>query len=245
MNGAHGMSAEIDNMQAANGSKTSLVLPSKILSGTHHCHRRSFYYRWERSGFDARYGRLTDQLHKLTAEVETAVTSLDIARTVERHATAEAEVLKAQNDAEQACSPCACCHDGLTHLLPMHTLSHMQSAKASLLCYRCMMRCAMRSLLIESQAVIVRANAITRIPKCHKPNSQCASHWCEYCFMTTVRKFHASIAMRHRIAKHTVSHEARCTGRADSNPRDSHMYELKQSLSADQPQYGGPIQCQS
>ena len=173
------------------------------------------------------------------------MTSLDIARTVERHATAETEVLKAQNDAEQACSPCACCHAWLNRPLPLHTSSHMRSAKASLLCYRCMMRCAMCSMLIDSQAVIVRVNAITRIPKCHKTNSQCASHWCEYCFMTTVRKFHASIAMRHRIAKHTVSREARCTGRADSIPRDSHLHEVKQLLSADQPQYGGPIQCQS
>lgn len=37
--------------------------------------------------------------------METVVASLDIARTVERHATAEAEVLRAQNDTEQACLP--------------------------------------------------------------------------------------------------------------------------------------------
>ena len=73
----------------------------------HDCRRQHCCCRWERSGFDAQYGRLSDQLHRLTAEVETAVTSLDIARTVERHATAETEVLKAQNDAEQASTPCA------------------------------------------------------------------------------------------------------------------------------------------
>lgn len=59
------------------------------------------------------YGRLSDQLRRLTAEVETAVASLDIARTVERHATAETEVLKAQNDAEQVCGDKCCCYSCL------------------------------------------------------------------------------------------------------------------------------------
>lgn len=59
--------------------------------------------RWERSGFDVQYGKLSDQLRKLTAELDTAVTSLDVARTVERHAVAEMEVLRAQDDTEQAC----------------------------------------------------------------------------------------------------------------------------------------------
>jgi len=57
--------------------------------------------RWERSGFDAAYGKLSDQLQNVTAEVDAVVSGINVAHTAERHATAETEVLKAQGDSEQ------------------------------------------------------------------------------------------------------------------------------------------------
>ena len=57
--------------------------------------------RWERSGFDADYGKLSQQLQTVSAEVEAVVSGIDVAQTAERHAAAESEVLKAQGDSEQ------------------------------------------------------------------------------------------------------------------------------------------------
>ena len=47
------------------------------------------------------YGKLSEQLQSVSAEVDAVVGSGEVARAAERHATAEAEVLKAQADAEQ------------------------------------------------------------------------------------------------------------------------------------------------
>ncbi|DBB02415.1 TPA: Outer dynein arm protein 1 [Trebouxia sp. C0006] len=57
--------------------------------------------RWERSGFAADYGKLSQQLQTVSAEVEAVVSGIDVAQTAERHAAAESEVLKAQGDSEQ------------------------------------------------------------------------------------------------------------------------------------------------
>ena len=57
--------------------------------------------RWERSGFAADYGKLSQQLQTVSAEVEAVVSGVDVAQTAERHAAAESEVLKAQGDSEQ------------------------------------------------------------------------------------------------------------------------------------------------
>ncbi|KAA6426509.1 MAG: hypothetical protein FRX49_03619 [Trebouxia sp. A1-2] len=57
--------------------------------------------RWERSVFDADYGKLSQQLQTVCAEVDAVVSGIDVAQTAERHAAAETEVLKAQGDSEQ------------------------------------------------------------------------------------------------------------------------------------------------
>lgn len=63
--------------------------------------------RWERSGFDAAYAKLQDQLHNVCAEVDAVVGGITVAQTTERHTAAETEVLKAQGDAEQV-NKCGC-----------------------------------------------------------------------------------------------------------------------------------------
>lgn len=57
--------------------------------------------RWERSGFAADYGKLSQQLQTVSAEVDAVVSGIDVAQTAERHAAAETEVLKSQGDSEQ------------------------------------------------------------------------------------------------------------------------------------------------
>ena len=60
--------------------------------------------RWERSGFDISYGKLSDQLQTVCAEVDAVASGINMAQTAERHAAAESEVLKAQGDSEQVVS---------------------------------------------------------------------------------------------------------------------------------------------
>lgn len=57
--------------------------------------------RWERSGFDASYGKLSEQLQTVSAEVNAVASGINMAQIAERHAAAESEVLKAQGDSEQ------------------------------------------------------------------------------------------------------------------------------------------------
>ena len=47
------------------------------------------------------HGKLSEQLQSISAEVDAVVGSSEVAHAAERHATAEAEVVKAQGDAEQ------------------------------------------------------------------------------------------------------------------------------------------------
>lgn len=47
------------------------------------------------------HGKLSEQLQSISAEVDAVVGSNEVAHAAERHATAEAEVVKAQGDAEQ------------------------------------------------------------------------------------------------------------------------------------------------
>ncbi|KAL3130935.1 Outer dynein arm protein 1 [Trebouxia sp. C0009 RCD-2024] len=57
--------------------------------------------RWERSGFDMAHGKLSEQLQIISAEANAVAASTEVAHAAERHATAEAELLRAQGDAEQ------------------------------------------------------------------------------------------------------------------------------------------------
>ena len=71
------------------------------LSGMQWSQPEGSHCRWERSGFDADYGKLSQQLQTVSAEVDAVVSGIDVAQTAERHAAAETEVLKSQGDSEQ------------------------------------------------------------------------------------------------------------------------------------------------
>jgi len=71
------------------------------VSGMQWSQSEGTHCRWERSGFDADYGKLSQQLQTVSAEVDAVVSGIDVAQTAERHAAAETEVLKAQGDSEQ------------------------------------------------------------------------------------------------------------------------------------------------
>ena len=61
--------------------------------------------RWERTGFDASYGKLSDQLQTVSAEVGAVAGGINMAQIAERHAAAESEALRAQGDSEQVVHP--------------------------------------------------------------------------------------------------------------------------------------------
>lgn len=73
--------------------------------------------RWERSGFDMAHGKLSEQLQIISAEANAVAASTEVAHAAERHATAEAELLRAQGDAEQVSQ---CTHSNLMLLWCTH-----------------------------------------------------------------------------------------------------------------------------
>ena len=87
--------------------------------------------RWERTGFDTSYGKLSDQLQTVSAEVDAVASGINMAQIAERHAAAESEALRAQGDSEQVVcrvlrlTPCALhvtqhaglCAPSTTHLM--------------------------------------------------------------------------------------------------------------------------------
>lgn len=73
--------------------------------------------RWERTGFDTSYGKLSDQLQTVSAEVDAVANGINMAQIAERHAAAESEVLKAQGDSEQVGYSILCLTPSTVHVM--------------------------------------------------------------------------------------------------------------------------------